>query len=388
MYKRLSKIVLVHLLIILYWGFLYKLDMIVKEDPIINMVSIVLIMTLYLLIYTDISNKDINKTYSNIFIILSLGLLALILQEDIRFKILLAIVSLSSTGIYTKKYMIYENARNINIFPISKSSAQIFTIGLLIFSFIIIYLFDLNSLMINLFIHLMFLSFEIFFILFLKEKEDTYEKTYRLYYLSDYMANERDEFARIIHDEIIQDIFASRNYLSLKNPDIDYAKGILAKLEGKCRRIMKFYQYNLFEKTSLETSIFAIFDNIVALYPNKNIKVEKNIERELIENKDKNLTRLISIISKELVNNVYKHSNGSYLNYRIYRQRDLIIIELESDGTEVIDFKNIKESKRGILLLNLLLDSNSGNISYKLNGDILYTRVELEANENENFFIR
>ncbi|WP_303130939.1 hypothetical protein [Clostridium sp.] len=209
-----------------------------------------------------------------------------------------------------------------------------------------------------------------------------------MYYLSDYMANERDEFARIIHDDIIQDIFASKNYLSVKDPDISYVKEILSKLENKARNIMKFYQSNLFEKANLQTSIAAIFDNVSSLYVNKNIKIEKIIDSNLLTGKYKKYIKLISVISKELINNVFKHSNAKYLNYKLYRKENFIVIEMNSDGVSLDDYKSIKESKRGVLLLNLLIDSNSGDISYEINGDVLSTKVVLEVETDENSFNR
>ena len=147
---------------------------------------------------------------------------------------------------------------------------------------------------------------------------------------------------------------------------------------------MKFYQSSLFEKANLETSLLAIFDNVSSLYPDKNIEITKYIDSDLTE--DKRLIRLISIISKELINNVYKHSDASYLNYKLYRKESLIVIEMDSDGASLDDFNKIRESKRGVLLLNLLIDSNSGNISYGLNKGILSTKVSLEVDRNENYF--
>lgn len=109
-----------------------------------------------------------------------------------------------------------ESFKYINILPISRKSTQTFTIKLVFFIFVVIYLFDIDTAMINIFTQIVFLITEFFFILFLKEKELAFEKTFKLYYLSDYMASERDEFARIIHDDILQDIYASKNYLSSK----------------------------------------------------------------------------------------------------------------------------------------------------------------------------
>ena len=377
MYKKLEKIVISHLMIILFWGLLFKNKMLVKEGPILNAVSLILFFTLYGLIYTEISNKKIPGKSSILAILTSLLPLSLILINALPYKLAFLLISLISTSVFIKRYLILDNIKYINILPISRKATQIFTIGLVFFIFEVIYLFDIGTVMINIFIQIIFLITEFFFILFLKEKELAYEKTFKLYYLSDYMASERDEFARIIHDDILQDIYASKNYLSSKNPDIEYTKNILRELEGKVRNIMKFYQSSLFEKANLEASILAIFDNVGSLYPDKNIEITKSIDSDLTENK--RLIRLISIISKELINNVYKHSDASYLKYKLYRKESLIVIEMDSDGASISDFNKIKESKRGVLLLNLLIDSNAGNISYSLNRDILSTSVCLEV---------
>ncbi|MSS77254.1 histidine kinase [Anaerococcus sp. WCA-380-WT-2B] len=386
MYKKLEKIVISHLMIILFWGLLFKNKMLVKEGPILNAVSLILVFTLYGLIYTEISNKKIPQRFSVLVIFSSLLPLGLILINDLPYKLAFFLISLISTSLFIKRYIILDNVKYINILPISRKSTQIFTIGLVFFIFVVIYLFDIDTVMINIFIQIIFLITEFFFILFLKEKELAFEKTFKLYYLSDYMASERDEFAMIIHDDIIQDIFASKNYLSSKNPDIEYSKKILTSLEKKARNIMKFYQSSLFEKANLETSLSAIFDNVSSLYPNKNIKITKLIYSDLTE--DKKLIRLISIISKELINNVYKHSDAKYLSYELYKKGNLVYIEMESDGASLVDFNKIRESKRGVLLLNLLIDSNSGNISYGLNKDILTTKVSLEVERDENYFVR
>ena len=386
MYKKLEKIVISHLIIILFWGLLFKNKMLVEEGPILNGLSLILFFTLYGLIYTEISNRNIPQRFSILVIFTSFLPLSLILINDMPYKLIFALISIISTSLFIKKYLVLENIKYINILPISRKSSQIFTISLVFFIFAVIYLFDIDTLMINIFIQIVFLITEFFFILFLKEKELAYDKTFKLYYLSDYMASERDEFARIIHDDILQDIYASKNFLSVKNPDIGYAKNILRELEKKARNIMKFYQSSLFEKANLETSLLAIFDNVGSLYPDKNIEITKIIESDLTE--DNRLIRLISIITKELINNVYKHSDGKYLSYKLYRKGNFVYIDMESDGSSPADFDKIKESKRGGLLLKLLIDSNSGNISYGLNNGVLTTKVCLEVIRDENYFVR
>ncbi|MBU5668221.1 hypothetical protein KQI68_00050 [Peptoniphilus sp. MSJ-1] len=236
----------------------------------------------------------------------------------------------------------------------------------------------------NIFYQIIFLIFELCFNLFLIEKENNYEKNLKLYYLSDYMAEERNEFARIIHDDIIQDIYATRNYLSLKNPDINYSKEILSNLEEKSRNIMKFYQNYLFENLDLKENIVSIFENLKILYPDKSFKIEIIISDEIKNIKNKDLKKIVNTVTKELINNIYKHSNGNYLIYKISIEDD-INIYTESNGNDKKDLDKIKNSKRVVLLIELLLE-NKGDIKYKLDKDILTTEVRIGINNENNFY--
>ena len=370
-------------MVILYWGILYKLNLSINGAPVINLVSFLLIFTVYIFIYTELSNKNIKKRHSIIFTLLSLMPIAFTLQKNIYYTYIFIILSLISSFVYAKRYLLIDRAKYINILPISKASAQVFTIMLFCLSLLTIYLFDISTFLINIFIHIIMLLIESFFLIFLKEKELSYEKTYRLYYLAEYMSEERDNFARVIHDEIIQDIYASRNYLSLKNPDVEYSKKLLSNLESKLRRMMKLYQANLFERADINTSIRSIIDNVSSLY-NKSLNIDLNIDENFLSDSDVKLIKLISVVSKELINNIYKHSRASFLNYNLYREEKNIIIEIESDGASDDDFKRINESKRGLLLLKLLIDMNSGELYYELNKDVLKTKVILEVSDEDN----
>lgn len=383
MYKKLLKIILAHLAVILYWGILYKLNLSINDAPVINLVSFLLIFTVYVFIYTELSNKNIDKKYTITFSLLALVPIAISLQKNFSYKYIFIILSLVSSIIYAKRNLIIDHAKDINILPISKASAQVFTLAIAIIIILMIYLFDINTFLINIFMHIIMLLIESFFLIFIKEKELTYEKTYRLYYLAEYMSEERDNFARVIHDEIIQDIYASINYLSLKNPDVEYAKNVLSNLESKSRQIMKLYQANLFERADINTSISSIIDNVSSLY-NKSLNLNLNIDEKLFSESDVKLIKLVSVVSKELINNIYKHSKASFLNYNLYREEKNIIIEIESDGASDEDFKRINESKRGLLLLKLLIDMYSGELYYELNKDVLKTKVILEVSDEDN----
>lgn len=153
MYKKLLKIILAHLAVIIYWGILYKLNLSIDDAPVINFVSFLLIFTIYIFIYTELSDKNIGKKYTIIFSLLSIVPIALSLQKNIDYKYVLIILSLVSSFIYAKRYLLIDHAKDINILPISKASAQVFTILLAILSLLMIYLFDISSFVINIFMH-------------------------------------------------------------------------------------------------------------------------------------------------------------------------------------------------------------------------------------------
>ena len=275
----------------------------------------------------------------------------------------------------------------ISILPISKKMTQVFTGIFICVIMLLTYLLDLDVLVINIFNQVIFFACCLFFFLFLKDREDVYDKTFKLFYMSQYLTSERENFARLIHDEVLQDIFAAKNYLSLKEPKVHEASDLLTKLNERLRKIMKFYQTSLFEDFGMEENIHGIFENVASLYPYKTPKIDKKISSAL-ENLRGEEVKLIALITKELVNNIYKHSEATYIFYRLYEDRGFIIMEVESDGMAEEDFKNIEDSKRGVLLLKMLISSNEGEISYEDRGRTLYTKIRLRRFRDENSFIR
>ena len=206
--------------------------------------------------------------------------------------------------------------------------------------------------------------------------------------MSEYLGEERENFARLIHDEVLQDIFAAKNYLSLAEPRVDLARDILTNLNGRLREIMKFYQTRLFEDFSIEENIQGVFENLASLYPEKKTKIDQKISDGLRDNTSKEEVRLISTITKELVNNIYKHSEATYIFYRLYEDEDFMLMEVESDGMREEDFKNIQDSKRGVLLLKMLIRTKEGEIAYEDRDGSLYTRIKIRRYRDENSFIR
>lgn len=203
-----------------------------------------------------------------------------------------------------------------------------------------------------------------------------YQKTVKYFDLGEYLTSQQEEFARIIHDEIIQDLYGIRNNLNLKTPDLEKAKSIAENLENKSRSLMTYYRESLISDMSLEENIQSIFYDVKTLYPGKNFDFSIEISENIKERNPQRL-RTILIITKELINNIYKHSRGSKITYKMDLEGGDIILKVTSDGASQNDFNNIRESRGGVLFMKFLLESLGGDIKYFYKDGILKTQVRL-----------
>lgn len=384
--KRILKIIICQVALIFYWAWLYNVGDLINNQALMNLMSLLIIGIIYAFIHTEISKEEDKKSHG-VIIFSFFFFFALALNKNLS-PIIFMGLGLVTSLIYIKKNLRPERASYISILPVSRKMTQVATLVLLFVFTGIIYLLDLDGPVIHIFYQIIFFAYCLLFFLFLKDREDVYEEVFKLFYMSDYLGEERENFARLIHDEILQDIFAAKNYLSLRDPRVDLAGGILTNLNGRLREIMKFYQTRLFEDFGIEENIQGVFENLASLYPDKKTRIDEKISETLRGNASKEEVRLISTITKELVNNIYKHSEATYIFYRLYEDGDFIIMEVESDGMREEDFKNIEDSKRGVLLLKVLVTSKEGEISYEDRDGSLYTKIKIRRYRDENSFIR
>lgn len=382
MYKKMLKNISIHAFILMYFAILQATGLLVKDyvvlGKILNLTSRVII----IFVAVELSNNKISFRTSLIYSILFMVPIAVGALDYVNFNTKIIYLTYAFIYIYILKFLKIKNFKNINILPLTLRSLLILALGFGVFAGVTVYIFGIDPKSIDLMYHFTYLFFELVLTLYFKEQENIYDKIYKLYYLSDHIGQEREEFARVIHDDIVQDIFACKNYLSTKDPDLDFVKEILTDLEDKARGIMKYYQSNVYDDIDVGASLEHVFANIASLYKDKNLDVHMDIEPEAATLKDKKLKRLLLLVSKELVNNIYKHSEGRYLNYHLSMEDNKVLINLESDGATKEDFKKIQDSKSGILILTLLVESNSGKINYDLKGDKLFTKVLMEVREN------
>ncbi len=283
----------------------------------------------------------------------------------------------------------FEKISSFNILPIDRKSHVVLLPIMLVTLTSIFYMMDLSNMEINILMHIILASYIIFLFYNIQNKEKAFKEIQEYYTLSTFIFRERDLFSQMIHDEIIQNIRASTNLLSLKQADVKSAKKILIDLEVKLRKLMNFYSNYIFLDFSFQDNLNNVVESIKTMYPHKNIKMEVHDNDDIFTKHKSGIINALLPISKELIGNVFKHSRSSYIIFNLERHDESKIrIICESDGASQDDFKKINNSVGGVLLVKILVKKCKGNIKYELNRDILRTTIDIDLEEiNESAYI-
>ncbi|WP_296115221.1 hypothetical protein [uncultured Anaerococcus sp.] len=168
--------------------------------------------------------------------------------------------------------------------------------------------------------------------------------------------------------------------MSFDEPDIKLIREIVVNLERKSRSIMMQYRNTLLDDIDILDNFRSIIYDVENLFPDKHYDVEINVSLdEEISNKNTNKLRVLVIIVKELLNNIYKHSQGKTINLNLYSVNDGYRLKIISDGTKREDYLNILNSKSGVLFIKFLVDSNGGTVDYFYENGILMTEVFIKC---------
>lgn len=283
----------------------------------------------------------------------------------------------------SKKYS-YSDFEQINILPISQENQKIVVPASALLLVAICYELKMETIEINILLHYMGCIYILMLLISLAEPISEFDDLKAFYYLASYIEDERDSFSRILHDEIIQDVRASYNLLLLKDADIDSTKRIIGDIELKARNLMNFYSSHIFSEFDMTENIENLIKSIKILYPHKTIETQVAISKSaLAALKRESLSRLTFQISKELINNIYKHSNASFIRYMADTDDgDAVRIECISDGATQEDYDSTKSSKGGVLMLRLLIKKNGGSIRYLYSRGILKSEIFLRIGDN------
>ena len=347
-----------------------------------NYIYVEILMVIYIILLFVFSLKIINWMDFLCWIMLlgATGLYILNLRIAALFLIIAAVF------LNTKKHYGYKQIHNMNILSISKSNSLKFIPCMVIFFTFIAYLLELDTILINIFMHIIMIFFMLLLLINIESMKISQKKMEAFYTLTVYLERERNEFSGLLHDEIIQDIKASKALLELNTPDVKYSMKILTDLENKIRQIMNFYSSNLFDYFSFRENFENMILSIKNLYPMKKLDINWKMPENM---KNKELQKIVMQISKELINNVYKHSEGTYISFEVEESEGNVVIICESDGASKKDYDNIEKSIGGILILKLLIRKNNGEMYYFYQEGVLKTEICFKKEDlvNESTFV-
>ncbi len=322
-----------------------------------------------------------SKRINALDIILNIGVLGLYYLNNLSYVPL----SIASVFYNTYRNYGYKYRRKISLLPIVEKQEKYIVLAVIALSVILILILNPSTLVFQMVLHIIFFIFEIIIILNISNRGVYYREGRELNFISQYVSKERNAFSAVLHDEIIQDLTSVYNLLSVREPDVNYVREIISKLEAKSRAIMNFYGENTFEELSLYENIEHIIASVRPIYPNSEMEIELYIS-DGIEFKNDIMGDVLSI-AKELINNAYKHSKGTLLKLSIEMQGGVMTILSVNDGVELEGYERALNSKGGLFIIEDILLDYGGSMEIEYDSGRISILCVLGGSEDEDTII-
>lgn len=202
--------------------------------------------------------------------------------------------------------------------------------------------------------------------------------------------NQNKEVASFLHDEVLQDLFAAKMLLSLKNENGKDNQTIIAleNLQQRVRDEMESYNVQLERNLSYRENVEIALYRIKQRYQGKEINVNLHCSDYLILKRP--FDSLCIGYIKELVNNVYKHSSANACDVSIYKDKEIIVLIVEDNGTS--KKANGKENYNGFGLMSIkhqVIGLGGDFIAFRNAKDKFQITIKIkewdDGNESNNF---
>lgn len=179
------------------------------------------------------------------------------------------------------------------------------------------------------------------------------------------------EFANFLHDEILQDLLSVKNMLGKSNrPEIqDLLYKTLGHLNIRIRNQMQDYHPVILKTLSMKENLDHLIESISAIFPQRKIKVSFECSDTIFIAKPYDM--LIYRLVKELLTNVYKHSDGDHAWITLTLEKDLIKLYVCDNGIQNTLFDSNKNtasvSHKGIFSIKEQIVNLGGSLSISHN---------------------
>lgn len=142
----------------------------------------------------------------------------------------------------------------------------------------------------------------------------------------------KTEFANFLHDDVLQDLLSVKNMMTKANrPDIhDMIIETLDGLNTHIRNQMQDYRPAILKNLTAKENYQNVLEGIAQAFPQKQVAVSFACSDNLFLVEPYNV--LIYRLTKELLTNIYKHSDGSRAWVTLTQQSGMIQLSVSDDG--------------------------------------------------------
>ena len=179
----------------------------------------------------------------------------------------------------------------------------------------------------------------------------------------------KSDFANFLHDDVLQDLLAIKNMMGKAHrPDIqDMIVETLDGLNARIRRQMQDYHPVLLKNLTAKENYQNLIEAVTLSFPQRNVAVSFDCSDFLFLVEPYHV--LIYRLLKELLTNVYKHSNGNRAWVTLSQEKGVIDLGVSDNGTAALE--NITSSDerthKGIASIKEQIHHIGGTITFSNN---------------------
>lgn len=202
----------------------------------------------------------------------------------------------------------------------------------------------------------------------------------------------KSDFANFLHDDVLQDLLAIKNMVSKAHrPDIqDIIVETLDGLNTHIRQQMQDYRPTFLKNLTAKENYESLIEAVTLSFPQRNVVVSFDCSDSLFLVDPYNV--LIYRLLKELLTNVYKHSNGNRAWVTLSQEKGIIELSVSDNGTAALESiaSSDERTHKGIASIKEQINHIGGTITFSNNipnGICVQIVIPMKGDVSYQYFI-
>lgn len=202
----------------------------------------------------------------------------------------------------------------------------------------------------------------------------------------------KTEFANFLHDDVLQDLLSIKNMMTKAyRPDIqDIIIETLDNLNTHIREQMQDYHPVILKNLTAKENYQNLIETVSQAFPQRNIMVSFDCPSSLFLVEPYNV--LVYRLLKELLSNVYKHSDGGRAWITLIQEKGIIELSVSDDGNAQSDtlIGADKRKHKGIASITEQVNEMEGSIHISDNtphGICVHIVIPMKGDVSYQYFV-